>query len=96
MDKNLYSIKIDKSGRYIRHCDEHWYETCEFEFRFFTKEQALKIREQLRKHYVYSVTISNGKEVIPTESPLKEKKAQPVTAAICIDEGSDWGGNLTW
>lgn len=96
MDKNLYSIKIDKSGRYICHCDDCWYETCEFEFRFFTKEEALKIREQLRKHYVYSVTISNGEEVIPTESPVKKQKTVEAEGVTVCFEDSSWGGNLTW
>ena len=93
MANRLYSIKINSSGRYVRYCDDCWYETCESEFPFFKKEQALKIREQLRKHYVYSVTISNGEETLELDSPLKEKKAAatPVGATMCSeDENLDW------
>ena len=96
MAEKLYSIKIDKGGRYIRYCDDCWYETCESEFRFFTKEQALRIREQLRNHYVYSVTISNGEETIPTESPVKKQKPVEAEGVTVCSEDSSWGGSLTW
>lgn len=66
------------------------------ELRLFTKERAEQIRQQLRNHYVYSVTISNGDETLLAESPLREKKAQPVTASMCTDEDSDWGGSIEW
>ena len=95
MDKNLYSVKINNSGRYVRYCDDCWYETENFELRLFTKERAEQIREQLRKHYVYSVTISNGEETILGESPLRQKKAQAPAAVLCSEEGS-WDENIEW
>ena len=64
MTENLYSIRIDKSGRYVRYCDDCWYEATDTELRLFTKEEAEKIAAQMRNHYVYNVTISNGKERI--------------------------------
>lgn len=62
MEENLYSIRIDKGGRYVRYCDDCWYEATDTELRLFTKEEAEKIAAQMKNHYVYSVTISNGKE----------------------------------
>ena len=62
MEENLYSIRIDKGGRYVRYCDDCWYEATDTELRLFTKEEAEKIAAQMKTHYVYSVTISNGKE----------------------------------
>ena len=62
MEENLYSIRIDKGGRYVRYCDDCWYDATDTELRLFTKEEAEKIAAQMKNHYVYSVTISNGKE----------------------------------
>lgn len=60
--EKLYSIKNKKTGRYVIHCDENWYEATENEVHLFTKEQAEAIAKQLREHYVYHVIISNGDE----------------------------------
>jgi hypothetical protein len=96
MAEKLYSVKINNSGRYVRYCDDCWYETESVELRLFTKERAEQIRQQLRNHYVYSVTISNGDETLLEESPLRQKKAQPATVSMCADEESDWGGSIEW
>ena len=96
MEENLYSIRIDKGGRYVRYCDDCWYEATDTELRLFTKEEAEKIAAQMKNHYVYSVTISNGDETLLAESPLREKKAQTVSTAMCTDEDSDWGGSIEW
>lgn len=74
MEQKLYSIKVNGSGRYITYCDDCWYETSEAEFPYFTKEQAEKIRKQLKSHYVYNVTISNGDEVLAEEKPKAAAK----------------------
>jgi hypothetical protein len=96
MAEKLYSVKINNSGRYVRYCDDCWYETESVELRLFTKERAEQIRQQLRNHYVYSVTISHGDETLLEESPLRQKKAQPATVSMCADEESDWGGSIEW
>lgn len=59
---NLYSIKINKTGRYIQNCDSNWYETTGGPLYLWTKSEANEIAKQLRAHYVYDVTISNGTE----------------------------------
>lgn len=73
--ENLYSIKINKTGRYVKYCDDCWYETDSAELRLFTKAQAENIARQMRKHYVYSVTVSNGTDIIDTGSQKKKEKA---------------------
>ena len=58
----LYSIRINATGRYVKYCDEHWYETVGTPLSVFTKQQAQDVAKQMRSHYVYDVTISNGTE----------------------------------
>lgn len=60
--EELYSIKNNKTGRYIKYCDDNWYETSGVELRLFTKDEADKIVRKLRHHYVYDVLVSNGTE----------------------------------
>lgn len=74
---NLYSVKVTATGRYIKHCDECWYETCGGELRLYTKEQAEAIAKQMRNHYVYKVTISNGEETYDVDAFAKPM-AKPV------------------
>lgn len=95
MAGKLYSVKINASGRYVRHCDDCWYETENTELRLFTREQAERIRKQLRNHYVYSVTISNGDETITDECPIR-KKATQVEAPVVCSEDSGWGEGIEW
>lgn len=95
MAEKLYSVKINNSGRYVRHCDDCWYETENTELRLFTREQAERIRKQLRNHYVYSVTISNGEETIADESPMKKKAATKAAAPACVED-SGWGAGIEW
>ena len=76
MKEKLYSIKIDKSGRYVRFCDDCWYETDETELRIFTREQCERIKAQMKNHYVYKVTISDGEETILEDAP--KIKSEPV------------------
>ena len=74
---NLYSVKVTATGRYITHCDECWYETCGGELRLYTKEQAEAIAKQMRNHYVYKVTISNGEETYEVSAFTKPSMAKP-------------------
>ena len=64
MNKNLYSVRINKTGKYVKYCDDCWYEVIGEELRLFTKERAEEIVKQMRSHYVYDVTISNGTDTV--------------------------------
>lgn len=71
-----YSIRINKTGRYVYNCDACWYDTTETPLRTFSKEEALRIAETLKKHYVYDVTVSDGaRDVIHIK---REKKESPL------------------
>lgn len=71
MEANYY-IKIDRTGRYVARCDENWYETEPLPIPRYTKSQADDIVKQMRKHYVYDVTVSNGTETYRgTLKPVK-------------------------
>ena len=86
MNQKLYSIRIDKTGRYVTYCDKCWYETGEDELRIFTKEQCERIKAQMKNHYVYKLTISDGEEIILQDLP----KVQPASFETSIfDSGSD-------
>lgn len=80
--KKLYSIKIDKTGRYVKYCDEHWYETEGIAIPRYTKDQANSIARQMQKHYVYGVTISNGAETYQyTINGNSQEAVSPVKAS---------------
>lgn len=79
----MYAIKINKSGRFVVWCDEHWYETESEPVYIFTKERAEQIAKQLKEHYVYAVTLMerDGESYVinalAKENPMKapvEKK----------------------
>lgn len=73
--ETLYSVKINKTGRYVRYCDDCWYETDDSPMLRYTKERAEEIASQMRRHYVYDVTLSNGADEIVIGPSAK--KAQP-------------------
>lgn len=79
----MYSVKIKNTGRYIQWCDDSWYETCSFENRKFTREEAVEVARKLVNHYVYAVTISDGNETfdLPEEKKKAEKKRPGVMSA---------------
>lgn len=72
MSEKLYPIKINKTGRYIVHCDENWYETDSVPAMKFTKQECDSIVKQLKNHYVYSVTIEGLEPVIDVK-PVEVK-----------------------
>ena len=81
---DLYSVKVTATGRYIIHCDDCWYETSAAEMRIYSKERAEEIAKQMRHHYVYKVTISNGEEtyeVSAFQNPMAKKPVAPKSIA---------------
>lgn len=56
----MYSVQIKATGRYVKYCDDCWYEASKEPWRLYSKEEAEKIAKQMRKHYVYAVIISDG------------------------------------
>lgn len=52
-----YSIKINKTSRYIDWVDDCWYETFHEPLYRFTREQCDDIFKLLNGHYVYEVTL---------------------------------------
>lgn len=60
----MYAIRINKSKRYVTYCDECWYDATDEPVHIFEHEQAVKIVNQMRNHYVYNCTIidKDGKE----------------------------------
>ena len=76
--ENLYSVRINKTGRYVRYCDDCWYETDDSPMLRYSRERAEEIAKQMRNHYVYDVTISNGVDAITvgpsvTKEPAKKR-----------------------
>ena len=77
---NLYAIKINKTGRYIQNCDSNWYETTGGPLYLWTKSEANAIAKQMRSHYVYDVTITNGTETY--RHTLKDGNEQEKPVAV--------------
>ena len=76
---NLYAIKINKTGRYIQNCDSNWYETTGGPLYLWTKSEANAIAKQMRSHYVYDVTITNGTETYRHTLKDGNEQEKPVT-----------------
>ena len=75
----MYAIRINKGGRFVTWCDEHWYEASNEPFYNFTHEEAVAIAKQMKSHYVYDVTLidRDGNEEricrnAQKENPMKE------------------------
>lgn len=77
MEEKLYTVRINTSGRYVKDCDDCWYETEAEAIPRYTKERAEEILRQLDKHYVYEATASNGIDTFT--KTLKPQKNEPVT-----------------
>lgn len=73
----MYSIQIKATGRYVKYCDDCWYETSKEPWSMYTKDEALSIAQKMRKHYVYSVIISDGEEdTFEYNGPKKQEPVQ--------------------
>ena len=81
MANKLYSVRINKTGKYVKYCDDCWYEVIGEEVRLFIKERAEEIVKQMRRHYVYDVTISNGTESTRYDLQSGFTRKQQKTAA---------------
>ena len=82
----MYSVKIKATGKYVRHCDDCWYETSSDELRLYTKEEAEAVAKKMRKHYVYTVEISDGTETYEVSSLKK-----PIPFNVAVSAESEWG-----
>lgn len=78
MEEKLYTVRINTSGRYVKDCDECWYETEANPVPRYTRKRAEEIMRQLDKHYVYEATASNGIDTFA--KTLKPQKNEPVVA----------------
>lgn len=60
-----YSVKLNGSGRHILWCDKNWFETAESPLYIFSEEEAKSTALQLRKHYIFNVSLvpEKGEEI---------------------------------
>ena len=67
-----YTIKI--GDRFLKWCDDKWFEASDVVGKKFTKDEVSLIRKQMKKHYHPHITVidSNGVEV--QENVKKAKK----------------------
>lgn len=72
----MYSVQIKATGKYVKYCDDCWYEVSKEPWRLYTKDEAEKIAKQMRKHYVYAVIISDGEQ--DTYEVSRTKKSEPI------------------
>lgn len=71
-----YAVKINETGKYVSRCNDCWYESIGVPLYLYTKEKALEVVEQMRKHYVYELTIESedGEKEEIKYAVKKEKK----------------------
>jgi len=79
----MYTIKI-LTDRYIKWCDECWFETGKAPLYIFSYDEALTIVKQLKKHYIYQAELvsENGdSEIIDsiTKKTLTEQPKKTIT-----------------
>ena len=53
----LYTVRINKTGRHIDWCDDHWYGTQKEPSYQFDEAQCKVVAEYLKRHYVYDITL---------------------------------------
>lgn len=68
----LYTLKL-KSGAYVRHCDDCWYETSSVPLCIFSIDQAKTIAEKMKKHHVYQMSIVDNDGNIIEDIDLRTK-----------------------
>lgn len=59
-----YGIKLTPT-KFIYSCDNNWYESCDYDHRPYTFEEALYAIQLLKKHFQYHVVLvsDDGEEV---------------------------------
>lgn len=72
----MYSVQIKATGKYVKYCDDCWYETSNEPWRMYSKEEAEKIAHQMKQHYVYEVIISDGQNTYELGPKKKEAQVQ--------------------
>ena len=78
----MYAIKINKTGRYICHCDKCWYETSGTNPLYvFSQDEARKVANQMKEHYVYSLTIEGQDGTTENVYHLATERPQVIEAA---------------
>lgn len=88
----MYAIKINRSGRFIQWVNDRWYETDKEPSYIFSREECDKLFAQLRKHYVYDITIvdADGNEEVlsafANKTTILTKNGLPKTVAIRKEE----------
>ena len=68
-----YPVRLKKTGRYIKWCDDSWYETSLTPWTTFSLEEAQKVVERLERHYVFDAYIE-GRETEPKPITKPKKK----------------------
>ena len=81
---NLYSIKINKTGRYVQNCDSNWYETTSGPLYLCTKSHAHASAKQPSSHYVYYITTSEGTQSYRHTLKGGNEQEQPVAAKPAV------------
>ena len=71
MSEKLYPIRFNKTGKYLKYCDEHWYETDSAPTMKYTEQECRALVKQLKNHYVYDVTIE-GLEPVVDVKPVEK------------------------
>jgi DNA-directed RNA polymerase subunit H (RpoH/RPB5) len=73
-----YTVRTNRSGRYIQFCDDCWYDTTSFPLHKFTMEEAEKITEQMKHHYSYDLDIIDENDTVVKSVKWISGKVTPI------------------
>ena len=84
-----YHIRLNRLGNFLERCDDCWYESAKggsYEGTpVYTREEAeALLRNQLRKHYIYSVTLFT-EDGVERETLTYFRKKKPLSAPTLVD-----------
>ena len=88
---DLYKVKVHE-GRFLKWCDDTWFETTDKEPQLYTLDEANKMVKLLRKHYIYNAKIvtSNDEEAQNIENNPETEKEQPKWYNMSISMIKTW------
>ena len=79
----MFAVRINGKIRYVSYCDECWYETTENPIYIFTEQEARKIAQQMKSHYVYDISViaEDGTTVFSTKKNPMTVETEKITTA---------------
>ncbi len=88
---DFYKVKV-YDGRFLKWCDDIWFETTKKEPQLFTLDEAKRKVKLLRKHYIYNAKIvtSTDEEVENMGNNPESEQEQPKWYNVSLSMIKTW------